>query len=242
MEVSSTEVQNNFGKYLILASKEDIVITRNRTAIAKLCAIRDNERNESNLVKEHAPVYSGHGRQATYKEFLALTHDSEERYEYIDGEIFMQASPKTAHQVALTELFGLFYNWFQDKPCTPLVAPYDIELRRTSDQINIVQPDLMVICDLEEQLDEQDSYKGVPALIVEISSHSTQAIDLIKKLDLYMSCGVEEYWIVNPLNKEITVYRFENRTINRSATYKNGEAASSFRFVGLTAKLERIFR
>lgn len=24
--------------------------------------------------------------------------------------------------------------------------------------------------------------------------------DIIKKLDLYMSCSIEEYWIVNPMN------------------------------------------
>ena len=39
MIVSSTEVQNNFGKYLMLAAKEDIIITRNGMVIAKLTAV-----------------------------------------------------------------------------------------------------------------------------------------------------------------------------------------------------------
>ncbi|WBL15791.1 type II toxin-antitoxin system Phd/YefM family antitoxin [Sutcliffiella sp. NC1] len=36
MKVNSTELQNNFGKYLMLATQEDIIITRNGTEIAKL--------------------------------------------------------------------------------------------------------------------------------------------------------------------------------------------------------------
>jgi Uma2 family endonuclease len=105
---------------------------------------------------------------------------------YIEGR-------KTAHQIVITELFGIFYNFFQDTNCTPIVAPYDIELRRTSENINIVQPDMMIICDLEEKLNEDDYYKGVPSLVVEVLSKSTRRKDLIKKLDLYMSCGVSEY-------------------------------------------------
>ena len=36
MIVSSTEVQNNFGKYLELAAQQEIVITKNGRAIARL--------------------------------------------------------------------------------------------------------------------------------------------------------------------------------------------------------------
>jgi prevent-host-death family protein len=36
MIVSSTDIQNNFGKYLELAADQEIVITRNGTAVARL--------------------------------------------------------------------------------------------------------------------------------------------------------------------------------------------------------------
>ncbi|MDP3012360.1 MAG: hypothetical protein Q8N27_06535, partial [Candidatus Hydromicrobium sp.] len=29
----------------------------------------------------------------------------------------------------LGELYILFYNWFKDKKCTPMLAPYDITLK-----------------------------------------------------------------------------------------------------------------
>ena len=246
MIVSSTELQNNFGKYLMLAAKEDIMITRNGTVVAKLSAIDDaisGSAGERGAVGEILTRYGWYGgRKATYKEFLALNRDTEDRYEYIDGEIYDLASPKTSHQAALAELFGIFFNWFQGKVCRPMVAPYDITLRRDAGDINVVQPDLMVICDLGEKLGEDDYYKGVPDLIVEILSEGTRSKDLVKKLDLYMSCGVREYWIVNPLNSEITLYLFKEKEIIDTATYRKDDCAQSFHFKGLSAELTQIFR
>lgn len=243
--INSTELQNNFGKYLMLAAQEDIIITRNGTKIAKLTAVKENpveNRSLGEKVYERAQEYSYDGKKATFEEFLQLQQDSEERYEYIDGEIYLLASPRTAHQIALSELFVIFYNFFQGKKCRPMIAPYDIELRRTTENINIVQPDVMVICDLEEKLNENDYYKGIPALVIEVLSKSTRRKDMVKKLDLYMSCGVNEYWIVNPFNKEVTVYLFEDKNIVNNMTFKNNEAVQSYIFDGLSAKINRIFR
>ncbi|MFD2446630.1 type II toxin-antitoxin system prevent-host-death family antitoxin [Bacillus sp. CGMCC 1.16607] len=245
MIINSTELQNNFGKYLMLAAQEDIIITRNGTEIAKLSAVREASAVNAPIaeqVHEKAQEYSIDGKKASFEEFMKLYNESEERYEYIDGEIYLLASPKTAHQIAITELFGIFYNFFQGKRCTPMVAPYDIELKRTQENINFVQPDLMIICDLEEKLNEHDYYKGVPSLVVEVLSNSTRRKDMIKKLDLYMSCGVQEYWIVNPLNKEVTVYLFEDKNISNNITYKNNEAVQSYIFEGLSAEIRSIFR
>lgn len=97
MIVSSTEVQNNFGKYLMLATKEDIIITRNGMVIAKLSAV-EGAVAAKGAVSENLTKHGWYGgRKATYEEFLELTRDSEDRYEYIDGEIYYLASPKTAH-------------------------------------------------------------------------------------------------------------------------------------------------
>ena len=101
---------------------------------------------------------------------------------------------------------------------------------------------MMVICDLEENLDENDYYKGVPALVVEILSEQTRSKDLVKKLDLYMCCGVTEYWIVNPLNKEVVVYLFADKDISNNATYHLSERAQSYIFQGLSVELAKIFK
>ena len=77
---------------------------------------------------------------------------------------------------------------------------------------------------------------------MEILSESTRRKDLVDKLDLYMKSGVKEYWIVNPMNREVTVYAFEAEDLRDNATYKSGEIARSFLFEGLSAEVDRLFR
>ena len=245
MIVSSTEVQNNFGRYLMLAAKEPIIITKNGVAVAKLISIfDDSNENAGDLIAETrlTSKYIYGGKEASYEEYLELAKNTENRYEYIDGEIYILDSPKTIHQNTLQELHIKFYNYFQGKDCITMIAPYDISLKRTKEDKNIVQPDLMVICDLEENLDERDYYMGIPNLIVEIISKSTLSKDMVKKLDLYMKSDVEEYWIVNPYKKEVYTYLFKNSGIEDLNVYHKTDTVNSFTFSGLKVKLDEIFK
>jgi Uma2 family endonuclease len=90
-------------------------------------------------------------------------------------------------------------------------------------------------------LNEKDYYMGIPALVMEIISESTRGKDCIKKMDLYISTGVKEYWIINPLNREVSVYRFEENNTSKNTTYKNLENAASYLFAGFEVSLEKIF-
>ncbi|NLV37120.1 MAG: type II toxin-antitoxin system prevent-host-death family antitoxin [Clostridiaceae bacterium] len=193
-------------------------------------------------LREQAEAFAQFPRKASFEEFQQLSESSDERYEYIDGEIYMMASPRATHQQILGELHGIFYNWFAGKQCRPMLAPFDITLRRFENGKNksVVQPDIMVICDLEEKLNERDYYDGVPSLVVEILSERTRGKDSVKKLDLYMSTGIHEYWIVNPLSSEVTVFLFENNDLTKSLTYKKGERIASFIFEGLEVNLDSI--
>lgn len=74
---------------------------------------------------------------------------------------------------------------------------------------------------------------GIPALVVEILSAGTRGKDAVKKLDLYMSTGVGEYWLVDPFDREVTVYFFEHNDLSRRTTYRLGQNAVSRVFPGL---------
>jgi prevent-host-death family protein len=250
MFVNSTELQNNFGKYLMLAGREEIIVTRNGRPVAKLVALpkeEDGDRRSSADSAaddmERAPDNRTESDAAAKDALLALKQHAGERYEYIDGQRFALPSPGMAHQYALTELCAQFCAWFEGKTCRPIVAPYDIELPRTADNsVHLVQPDLMVICDLDKHPDGKEPFQGVPPLVVEILGENTRRKDLVHKLQLYMSCGVPEYWIVNPLNREVTVYAFRDGDIAEHATFRDGEKAISFVFPGLQADVGRLFR
>ena len=241
LKVSSTEVQNNFGKYLLLANEQDIIVTRNGQEVAYLSGLKA-QKSGSSMVSERA-LAEGYGLgRASYEEFLELTKDSTERYELIDGEVFLQASPKTDHQLAQMVLAGTFFNHFDGQNCVPMSAPFDITIRRSENDVNVVQPDLMVICDLPKKLGEDGYYYGVPTLVVEIVSESTRRNDLLKKLNLYMTGGVLEYWVVDPKNKQLSIYTFEDQDLQEHLVFKAPEEASSITFPDLVIDLERVFR
>ncbi|MBN1298757.1 MAG: type II toxin-antitoxin system Phd/YefM family antitoxin [Actinobacteria bacterium] len=247
MIVNSTDLKNNLGKYLRDCAKEEIIITSNGRKIAILRSYDENENvfntfTYDGVVSERESEASNiEPNKMSYEEFLDFSENTQKRYEYIDGEAYLLTAPGTRHQKVLGELYILFYNLFRGKKCIPLLAPYDITLNKDPDNINVVEPDLVVICDLEENLNEKDRYMGVPVLVAEILSESTCRSDLIKKLDLYMCSGVNEYWIVNPSNREITVYSFENKDIAASETFKNNETAQSYYFPDLKIKLKDIY-
>lgn len=243
MRISTSTLQNSFGKYLKLASEgTTIYIEKNQKPVAVLKGIGEEERF---YMREEAAVYEPVKRYS-YEEFLELTgeEESEKQYELIDGQIYMMSSPFFQHQVAVTEIFGQMYNWFKGKPCRPLMAPFDVKLyneaKEFKDDPNVVQPDILVICD-PEMINEKGSYDGKPTLVVEVLSKSTKSKDLMLKSNLYMRSGVKEYWIVDTDNEQIIQYVFEERKVAHNKTYIKSEAVISKVFNGLMVDTTDVF-
>lgn len=238
MEVTSTEIQNNFGTYLKLAQVEEVFVTRNGKRIAVLKYWYEPCARLTNAAESKA-LYREEHLRISVEEFLKLSDASENRYELIDGEIYQLASPSYEHQRILGEIFNQFYQCLQGKKCRPVMAPFDVTLFKDDNQ-NIVQPDIIIICD-PEKIDGQGKYNGVPALAVEILSETTRNKDMLKKLNLYMSGGVKEYWIVNPWNREIYIYTFESGEIRNYRVFKGNDKANSEILEGLEIFLETVF-
>jgi Uma2 family endonuclease len=236
MIISSTKIQNKFGKYLKLLNQEDIIITKNGKKVAWL--VKFYEKGDD-IIKEGSSAYIYEGMEVSYKEFLKITRESENRYEYIDGKIYLLSSPKVKHQKIVMVMSNKLSSYFQNKECFPLTSPLNITLYRDN-QANIVQPDLLVICD-QENIKEDDTYMGTPSLVMEVVSESSRSKDIIQKLELYMRGGIEEYWIVNPFCEEITIYRFKESEVDKSITYRRKEVAKSFEFQGLEISVDEVF-
>jgi len=164
----------------------------------------------------------------TVEEFYAIYGNKEERYELINGIPYMMAAPGRVHQELCTFLFGELFNFLKDKKCKVFVAPFDVFLNESPKDKNgkpiknkrtkgsVVQPDLMVICDKEKI--KPDGIHGAPDFIIEIASLSTKDRDKGDKLYKYASSGVKEYWIVDPSEELIRVYKFEPRSKKAEVT------------------------
>ena len=101
--------------------------------------------------------------------------------------------------------------------CRVYPAPFSVQLREDED--TIVEPDISVICDKNKLTDR--GCVGAPDWIIEIISPSTASMDYVKKRELYMNAGVREYWIVDPGNRVVMIYKSDEPMRNESFTFED---------------------
>ena len=179
----------------------------------------------------------------TYKDYL--TWNDNERWELINGMVYnMAPAPSVNHQRISRQLLLQIGIFLSDKPCEVFSAPLDVILPATDeedeDSKNVVQPDIVVICD-SSKLDEKGC-KGAPDLIIEIVSPSSASMDNIKKMELYEKNGVKEYWIVHPIYKIVTIYKItENGLYGKPEIYSEEDKIEVELLKGLSVDLSLVF-
>ena len=129
--------------------------------------------------------------------------DDGNRYEVIDGVLYMTTAPSFFHQWITSRIVRQLQNQIEDTG-RGIVAFAPIGLLMPG--CDPVQPDVVVIgsTDVAEIRDRR--IHTVPALLVEVSSPSTQQHDTAIKCAAYARAGVPEYWIVRPAERDVLVH------------------------------------
>lgn len=132
----------------------------------------------------------------TYDTYAAIPDDGN-RYEIIDGVLYMSPAPNMSHQGASANLFGRLYIHVQlGGRGRVYAAPTDVEL--PSLRYRLVQPDIVVILSRNLSIIEHQKVVGTPDLVVEILSPGTAQYDRRRKQEAYAHAGVLEYWLTDP--------------------------------------------
>lgn len=181
-------------------------------------------------------------KKYTYAHYLAFPDD--ERWEIIDGVPYMQSAPTWQHQRISGELFRQISNYLLHKSCEVFASPFDLRLSEEEvideDVPNVIQPDLVVICD-KSQLKGTGSF-GVPSLVIEILSPSTAKTDRLIKFKMYEKSGVKEYWIVEPDLKLVSVFILQdNNRYGRTELYTEIDQVKVSIFPDLVIDLNTVF-
>ena len=180
----------------------------------------------------------------TYADYLQW--DFEDRVELIKGKIFeLGPSPFTAHQRVSGNILFAVANYLKKKTCEVFAAPFDVRLphqsKENKDVINVVQPDICVICD-PSKIDERGCL-GAPDIVVEILSPGNNKTELQNKYEVYEESGVQEYWIVSPQDKTLLKY-----TLNQDGVYVSSRLLTTGNDVttpilpGFVMNLEEVFK
>lgn len=141
----------------------------------------------------------------TYEDYVCYPDDGR-RHEIIDGVHYVNPAPSTYHQTVSRRIqFQLYSQIELQKRGVVYNAPVDLHLT----DHDIVQPDLVVVLDEAMQIITPTKIKGVPQLVVEIISPSTDRNDRVLKKNLFEQAGVPEYWIADPLEHTLEQWVLE---------------------------------
>ena len=137
-------------------------------------------------------------------EMVRALPDDGNRYEVIDGELFVTPAPSVAHQRAVLELALLVAPYVRaHRIGETLIAPADVIVYGPR---KFVQPDLFVVPLVNGLPMRVWTEVGRLLLTVEVLSPSTRHTDYGRKRMVYRDKAVPEYWIVD--TDERTVERF----------------------------------
>jgi Uma2 family endonuclease len=179
-------------------------------------------------------------RRWTYADYKEWELKPGERFELINGTAYAMAGAGTRHQAISMVLSAKLFNYFEGKICRPFAAPFDVRLFYEDDDSDdtVVQPDLVVVCDPEKL--GKEGCRGAPDLVIEILSPSNSVIEMHRKLFLYESAGVMEYWVINPEEKVIEVYRQDGEHFQQSML-RTGDVLRPEKFPSLEIPVESVF-
>ena len=172
----------------------------------------------------------------TYADYLETSDD--ERYELLHGELVMAPASLTDHQDILGGLYSEMRTFVKEHNLgNVLLAPTDVVLSDT----DVVQPDILFVSQARRHIRTRENIQGAPDLVVEILSPTTAERDRSVKSALYAQHGVQEYWIVDPDARTITVFLLNEGEFEEVDTYSAGETLTSPMLAGFSIALDEIF-
>lgn len=149
-------------------------------------------------------LVSFRGLRMTADEFLALGETSE-RLELIDGVVCMSPSASLPHQRIISEISFQIGAFLRSAPIGVVAVEVDVRL---SDRL-VYRPDLIYLSS-EKAVRCGDRVTEIPDVVVEVISPDSSRLDRETKKRDYERAGVQEYWIIDPLESMFEFYWLEN--------------------------------
>jgi Uma2 family endonuclease len=129
--------------------------------------------------------------------------DDGNRYEVIDGVLYMTTAPSAFHQWIIRQVVRALFRQIDDAGVgITLWSPIGLFMPGCDP----VQPDILVIRSERVGIVNDRRVHGVPDLLVEVLSPSNPEQDLEVKRDAYARAGVPEYWVIRPAERDALIF------------------------------------
>lgn len=139
-------------------------------------------------------------------DMLDALPDDGQRYELIDGLVYVTPAAGLPHQLIAGELHHLLKLYLRGSMVgRVLISPSDV--RRGDHTRNRVQPDVFVVRLVDGKLPPYPFAMSDLLLAVEVPSPSNPSYDYQTKRALYIANGIPEYWILNGEARNLSRWR-----------------------------------
>jgi len=166
--------------------------------------------------------------------------DDGNRYELIEGELFVSRAPRLPHQLVLHNLQVALASYLKQNPIGKVVPGPGAVFS----DYDAVIPDLVFVRNESwDRIVADERFVKAPDLVIEILSPGkvNSERDLLVKRQLYSRYGVEEYWVVEPESREVEVYRQSEQSLQKISTMRECETLTSSILPGLDLDLGTLF-
>jgi Uma2 family endonuclease len=171
-------------------------------------------------------------------DYIWETPDDGNRYEVIDGKLFVTPPPTWGHQFGLGNLYGIVWSFVHPRQLGFIVfAPTGVVL----DPETGVEPDLLYISKQRSEIIVERGVEGAPDLVVESLSPSTQRRDRGIKMRKYAESGVPHYWILDSRPRTLEAYRLKDDGYELIGVYKSGDIFRPELFSGLEISIDGLW-
>lgn len=172
----------------------------------------------------------------TYEDYRLMPEG--ERYELIEWDLQMTPAPSPRHQLVVAAVEDALRHFVREHSLgTVLMAPVDVVLSETV----VVQPDVLFIAQERLGLLQEECIRGAPDLVVEVLSPSSAKRDRLSKRRLYARFGVREYWMVDPIAKNVEVCLHDETDLRTVAVYPTGSTLASSVLPEFTLQTDTLF-
>jgi len=162
--------------------------------------------------------------------------DDGNRYEVIEGELFVSRAPGLPHQIVSGDIFYQLRRFLDANPIGRIIATPGLVFSQYSGVI----PDLVFY---GQEIIANDRLIAAPDIVIEILSAGRENVsrDRIAKRQLYAKHGVHEYWIVDSDNRSVEIYRLKGQSLELAALLRNDDEITSPLLSGFNCPVSKVF-
>ena len=178
-------------------------------------------------------------KRLTFEEYLTYDDGTDNRYEFVNGELVLMPPPTGQHADIVDFLEDIFKATIKRLNLDWAVRPGTIGVRTV--ELKIRFPDLSIITAEQRQSIRLKTaiLESPPPLVIEVVSPESVKRDYRYKRSEYAVLEIPEYWIVDPLEAKVTVLLLVEGLYEQTE-FKESEQIISQTFSELTLTVEQV--